>query len=199
MHADLQNWRKSMCLLPNEKFLILSLVVYATKIPPTVSEQWGGALRARFLTAHCSYHFPNHCRTVFEEVWCALSVCLSAVASAIVSFLYFSSTRIHMSSEQRIIDEQKKQAQLAGANAAMEIASKIQEGVPPATHDIVKVLESTETALDRQKLAPDVDEKGKMIIRDTENLLGATCVVHFTLPSACPKFLTAVLSCFVHQ
>lgn len=88
-----------------------------------------------------------------------------------------------MSSEQQAIDEQKRLAQLAGANAAMEIATKIQEGQPPATQDIVRVLESAETALDRQKLSTHVDEKGKTIIRDTENLLGATyaCPVSFSV------------------
>jgi hypothetical protein len=39
---------------------------------------------------------------------------------------------------------------------------------------VVKVLESTESAIDTQKANVALDEKGKTVLRDTENLLGAT-------------------------
>jgi hypothetical protein len=61
----------------------------------------------------------------------------------------------------------------SGVQAAMDAAKKLQAGDLPATADVVKVLESTEAAIDSQKAHPVLDEKGKTVLRDTENLIGA--------------------------
>jgi len=71
-------------------------------------------------------------------------------------------------------EQERKKQQIQGTNAAMNIVRNIQERVPPSNEEIIKVLDSTEAALDESKKHPSADEKGKNLIRDSEALIDAT-------------------------
>lgn len=70
-------------------------------------------------------------------------------------------------------EEQRKKQQIKGANAAVEIVRRYQDGLPPTNDQIIKVIDSTEAALDESKKNPSANEKGRNIIRDSESLLDA--------------------------
>jgi hypothetical protein len=74
----------------------------------------------------------------------------------------------------KALEEERKAVQMLGVQSAMEIAKTLQQGKAPSNVEVTNVLESVEAAIDSQKLRPSLDEKGKTILRDTENLLGAT-------------------------
>lgn len=70
-------------------------------------------------------------------------------------------------------EEVRKKRQIRAANAAVEIVRQYQDGLPPSNDQIIKVIDSTEAALDESKKNPAANEKGRNIIRDSESLLDA--------------------------